>query len=137
MRRLPASPIWAVAGLVPLGAVVGVLLVGVRPTEYRHPHPRPGVSAATVLPDSALPDVPAARPGYAAARAYPAVLDGLHCYCNCKLALSHRSLLACFEDRHGAACEVCQQEAVLAAEMTGAGTTLERVRRAIDGRFAA
>ncbi|MGH7675448.1 MAG: CYCXC family (seleno)protein, partial [Gemmatimonadales bacterium] len=72
---------------------------------------------------------------YAAARRLPAVLDGLYCYCDCALHSGHRSLLTCFESEHGAYCDICVGEAVLAGDLSAQGLALERIRAAIDARF--
>src|SRR2546429_2926208 len=78
---------------------------------------------------------PGAAEAYAAARQAPQVLDGVHCYCECAKHLGHRSLLTCFETEHGAQCDICMGEAVLAARLASQGGSLDEVRRAIDQRF--
>lgn len=43
------------------------------------------------------------RAAYAAAKAYPEVLDQVYCYCYCDdPPFNHKSLLSCFVDNHGA-----------------------------------
>lgn len=43
------------------------------------------------------------RAAYAAARAYPQVLDQVYCYCYCDdPPFNHKSLLSCFVETHGA-----------------------------------
>jgi hypothetical protein len=73
---------------------------------------------------------------YQAARAVPATLDGLYCYCQCNEHMGHRSLLICFHSQHGAGCDVCIDEAVQAHEMVQQGRTLADIRAAIDVAFA-
>jgi hypothetical protein len=70
------------------------------------------------------------------AKAIPNVLDGLHCYCECARDHGHRSLLTCFESDHGAACDICLQEAALAYRMTQEGAGLDQIRERIDAMFA-
>ncbi len=132
-RRFP--PAWAVISVSTLAVLAVVVFNGAKPVEYRHPHPRPGVAADSVVPDFLLGGFPQSRPAYAVARGVPALLDGLRCYCNCAASIGHRSLLSCFEDLHGAACDICQREAVLAAEHWARGEPLEAVRTAVDATY--
>jgi hypothetical protein len=59
----------------------------------------------------------------------------LYCYCDCARHSGHRSLLTCFESEHGAYCDICVGEAVLASDLAAQGAALERIRGAIDTRF--
>jgi hypothetical protein len=127
-RRLP----WLVAAAAAV-ALAAVLLSG--RARAAHPDPRPAITAEQVLPPAALPRTPGAVESYAAARAVPQVLDGLHCYCDCARHSGHRSLLTCFESEHGGFCDVCMGEAVLAQQLTARGESLDAIRRAIDGQF--
>jgi hypothetical protein len=128
-RSLP----WIVAGAA-AAALGGILLSG-RASGGHHPDPRPGVTAIGVLPAAAVPATGGAVEAYAAARSVPGVLDGLYCHCHCKENAGHRSLLTCFESTHGAYCDICMGEAVLAANMASQGSSLAEIRRAIDARF--
>ena len=129
-QRVP----WIVAGAAGL-AVAGLLLSHGGPTGL-HPEPRPGVTAERVLPPSFVPAAPAeAAEAYAAARRAPQLLDGLYCHCECAKHFGHRSLLTCFESDHGARCDVCMGEALLATRLAAGGTRLAAIRRAIDERF--
>lgn len=125
---------WAVPGFVTALALGGIVLVfGL--VGARHPDPRPGITAEHVLPHSMLAGYSNEVAAYAAARAYPAVLDGVYCHCDCSQHSGHRSLLTCFESQHGASCEVCQREAIMAAQMHRQGETLEQIRQAVDAQF--
>ena len=120
---------------VPAAAVVAVALVGGH-SGADHPEPRPDVTGEHVLHSGSVPRTyPNAVESYQIARQIPAVLDGMRCFCACKATLGHRSLLSCFEDDHGAQCEVCQDEALIAADVGRRGGTLEDARRAVDARF--
>jgi hypothetical protein len=124
---------WLVAGGAAV-ALAGVLLAS-RSPEAVHPAPRPGITAERVLPDPAIPRNPGALEAYAAARGAPAVLDGLYCHCDCSRHAGHRSLLTCFESEHGAYCDICMGEAVLANRLAARGTSLQEIRAAIDRQF--
>jgi hypothetical protein len=100
-----------------------------------HPEPRPGVTAERVLPPAMVPPGPGTLEAYEAARRVPATLDGLFCHCQCNRHFGHRSLLTCFESDHGARCDICMGEAMLAAQMVEAGSSLAQIRQAIDARF--
>lgn len=125
---------WIIAGVA--GAALAGLLVSSRSARAaRHPDPRPGITAELVLPPGAVPNTPGALEAYAAARSAPAVLDGLFCHCDCKRNFGHRSLLACFESEHGAQCDICMGEAMLATRLAARGSSLPEMRRAIDAQF--
>ncbi len=122
----------ASAALAALAAVVVVSRTG---HATRHPDPRPGITAERVLPAGLVPSTPGSVAAYAAARAVPAVLDGVYCHCNCSRTLSHRSLLTCFESNHAASCDICMGEATTAARLAAAGGSLQQIREAIDRQF--
>jgi hypothetical protein len=44
-------------------------------------------------------------------------------------------LLTCFESDHGAFCDICMGQAMLAQEMDGEGRSLLEIRDAIDRQF--
>ena len=68
----------------------------------------------------------------AAARTQAATLDGVYCHCDCSKHAGHRSLLTCFEGEHGAYCDICMGEAMVASGMADQGRSLEEIRTAID-----
>jgi hypothetical protein len=129
-QKLP----WVIAGLAG-AAAVALLAVHRAGGVVAHPDPRPGVSADRVLPPSLVLNTPGAAEAYAAARNAPELLDGLYCHCECAKHFGHRSLLTCFESDHGAQCDICMGEAVLATRLGAQGGTLDQIRRAIDERF--
>jgi uncharacterized protein with PCYCGC motif len=127
---------WVVTG-AGVAALAGVLFL-TRPAGVAassHPTPRPGITAAKVVPQSLVPRTPGASEAYAAARAAAATLDGVYCHCDCSKHAGHRSLLTCFESEHGAYCDICMGEAMMAAQMATRGTSLQEIRAAIDARF--
>ncbi len=138
-RKAPQRRPWG--ALLAAAAGVGLVWVAVLQVDvgrrHQHPAPREGVTAAHVMHTSAV----APRYGALAAEAYlvaarmPAVLDGVRCLCNCQANFGHYSLLSCFEELHGAGCQICQDEALLAADVTGGGASLQDVRDAIDRRW--
>lgn len=104
--------------------------------------PAPG--ATTVAADASRPNAvldpagfsdPATRAAYAAAKKYAHVLEGIYCYCHCKENIGHRALVQCFESDHAAACDVCQNEAIVAARMTSEGRTVAEIQAAIDAYY--
>jgi hypothetical protein len=88
-----------------------------------------------VLPNAFVPRTPGSTEAYAAARQAAATLDGVYCHCDCSKHAGHRSLLTCFESTHGAYCDICMGEAVIAAQMSAQGQSLEQIRAAIDRQF--
>jgi hypothetical protein len=118
-------------------ALAGVVFV-TRPQAAQgsgHPDPRPGITAEKVLPNSLIPKNPGATEAYAAARRSAGTLDGVYCHCDCSKHSGHRSLLSCFESTHGAYCDICMGEAMLASQMSGQGQSLQQIRAAIDRQF--
>ena len=113
-------------------------VLGAGPTAtLEHPDPRPGVSAERVLADGVLKssknEVLAA---YAAARAYPAIFDGLACGCGCtEKGMPHRSLLTCYETQQPTGCWSCQKEAQLVSDLAKKDTPLADIRAAVDKKF--
>jgi hypothetical protein len=141
--RTKQRPRWSALGAIGVAAVA-VMLVGAatsrlmvsRAPAHHHPEPRPGVTAERVLLTFSLPrEIPTTVAAYEAAARIPAWLDGIRCYCACSATLGHRSLLSCFEDEHGALCQVCQDEALIAGQVAGTGGMLEDARREVDARF--
>ena len=125
---------WIIAGVA--GVALVTLLVATPTRQARaHPAPRQGITADRVWPASMVPNTPDAREAYAAARNAPQVLDGLYCHCDCSRHAGHRSLLTCFESDHGAHCDICIGEALLAERLAASGSSLEQIRNAIDARF--
>ena len=128
--RLP----WLIAG-VALASIAAVVVLARPAAGARHPEPRPGITAADVLPPSTYAGYDQIVRAYEAAQQVPQVLDGLYCHCRCRENFDHRSLLSCFQSEHGASCDICQGEARLAAELYRQGRTLDEIRRAVDARF--
>ena len=125
---------WMVAGAV--AVALAAVIIYTRPaTGSIHPTPRPGITAAKILPDFAIPRNPGAPEAYAAARRAAATLDGVYCHCDCSKHAGHRSLLTCFESDHGAFCDICMGEARLASDMAARGQSLMEIRAAIDRQF--
>ena len=75
------------------------------------------------------------REAYKVARANPALLAQLHCYCGCDKVEGHRNLLDCFRDSHGGRCEICVGEALQARRMSEQGATVEQIRDAVRARY--
>lgn len=73
---------------------------------------------------------------YQIAREIPEVLDSLYCYCDCKKHFDHKSLLTCYVDEHAVHCDICQDEAFMAAELHRQGMDIKSIRAAVDKRFS-
>ena len=125
---------WVMTGAATL-ALVGLVYLRQPADASTHPTPRPGITAAKVVPQSLVPRTPGAAEAYAAARAAAGILDGVYCYCDCSKHAGHRSLLTCFESEHGAHCDVCMGEAMLAGGMAKQSRSLTEIRTAIDRQF--
>ncbi len=125
-------------------APVAFVALGLRPRALSgkilsHPEPRAGITGDDVISAEQLrsegfdDDVIALYDGI---RAMPEIADGLACYCGCEL-MGNRSLLTCFHPTGMArGCQICQGEARMAIRRHAEGHSLERIRRAIDARYA-
>ena len=76
------------------------------------------------------------KEAYKFAEKNPALLAELHCYCGCDKAEGHQNLLDCYRGMHGASCEICTQEALLAKRMSEQGSPVDQIRNAIRRNFA-
>ena len=76
------------------------------------------------------------KQAYKFAEKNPALLAQLHCYCGCDKAYGHQNLLDCYRGTHGASCEICTQEALLAERMSAQGSPADEIREAIRRNFA-
>jgi hypothetical protein len=147
MTRTPARQPW-VSGpqLIVLGAALVLLVTAVaisfshRPTvSLRAPMiVATGRSDASAVLDPARFSEGQQQEAYMAARAIPAVLNQLYCWCHCREStiFHHRSLLECFESDHGSQCSTCMGEATLAYKMVKGGINdVRQIQRAIDAQF--
>lgn len=101
-----------------------------------HPTPRPGITAAKVLPDSELADYPSSKSAFEAVRGMPQIADGIRCHCGCADIPGFYSLLSCYEGAGMArACDICQGQGRLAARLFKSGKTLDEIRAAVDARY--
>ncbi len=125
---------WIVAGAAAV-ALAGVVFLTPPAKGSIHPDPRPGITGEKILPNFAVPNNPGALQAYAAARSAAATLDGVYCHCDCSKHSGHRSLLTCFESDHGAFCDICMGEAMVASGMAAQGRSLMEIREAIDRQF--
>lgn len=131
-RTTPAIR-YVVIGLAVVAMALG--LAATRSGNAHHPTPRAGLTAADVAPAARYEAYPRVAEVYEMAGRIPEVLDGLYCHCDCSKHSDHRSLLTCFQDDHGAACDVCLTEAALAYRMTTEGRSLKDIRLAVDGLY--
>lgn len=111
------------------------------PAQSQSLQPAPSVVAAPdaggnkVLDAAGFTDA-RVRDAYAAAKKYAHVLESIYCYCRCKENIGHRALVECFESDHGSHCDVCMNEAMIAARMTEQGKTPKEIQKAIDAFYA-
>ena len=101
-----------------------------------HPTPRPGITAANVLPDSELAEYPACLSAFQAVRKIPQIVDGIRCNCGCADLPGFYSLLSCYEAAGMARiCPICQGQARPSARLFESGKTLDEIRAAVDARY--
>lgn len=101
-----------------------------------HPVPRPGITAARVLPADQLASMPDLIPLFDKVREIPEILDGIRCHCGCPDPPTFYSLLSCYEgEAMSRFCDICQGQANLAHRLHRAGESLDGIRAAIDARY--
>jgi hypothetical protein len=101
----------------------------------KHPTPRPGITAARVLPDAKVHDKSVVAV-FAMVRQIPQVVDGIRCNCGCAELEGFYSLLSCYEkDGMAQHCVICQGQARTAYKLHREGWSLDGIRRAIDAEF--
>ena len=91
-----------------------------------------GETRSTLSPVSFVGNVARA---YNVARENRELLDSIHCYCNCKETIGHKSLLSCFTDKHAVDCKICQDKAFYAESRFKEGNDIAQVRLAVDKKF--
>src|SRR5476651_2318306 len=104
-----------------------------RRADIPHPTPRPGITAAKILPREQLTASPKVLDIVDAVRAIPQVVDGIRCNCGCAHQPDFYSLLSCYEGAKAMAlsCGVCQAQGTLAARLHAEGKTLDDIRTAV------
>jgi hypothetical protein len=127
--RIPTF-IWVLAVAL-VAAILWRTTAGRNPLSH-HPEPRADASAQFVVNAERYASAPDVARVYEMAKEIPHVIDGLFCHCDCARNFNHRSLLTCFESDHGAACDVCMREVVVAYQLTQQGQTLDQIRSQID-----
>src|SRR5688572_9565948 len=133
-KRSDAVPVftWVLLGALVLATLYRFAVVPAGGGD--HPEPRPAF-AGSVIAGERFAQAPQVARVYKMAAAVPNLLDGLYCYCECSKHAGHRSLLTCFESEHGASCDVCMDEVVMAYTMSQNGASLLEIREAIDARY--
>ena len=129
------APIWIMSGSVVAAVVVVALVAGPRNALGHHPTPRIDAHAMHVMPGARYASSPGVGEVYEMAAEMPEMLDGVFCYCFCHNTFGHYSLLTCFMEDHGAACNICLEEAILTYEMTNRGESLDAIREEVDRRY--
>ena len=106
-----------------------------RAGKPKHPTPRPGITAANVLPDAKVHDKSVVAV-FAMVRQIPQVMDGIRCNCGCAELEGFYSLLSCYEkDGMAQHCVICQGQARTAFRLHRDGWSLDGIRKAIDAEF--
>ena len=105
------------------------------PAAPASPAPADAAGVNKVLDPAGFSD-PKVRGAYEAAKKYAHVLENIYCYCRCKENIGHRALVECFETDHASHCDVCMNEAIIAAKMTAEGKTPGEIQKAIDAKYA-
>jgi hypothetical protein len=92
----------------------------------------PSNNSGVVSPDNFQLPI---RLGYSAASKFPEIIAKLFCYCGCDQANNHDSLLTCFRSDHGADCQICQEEAIVASQLASRACSLKEIQAKIESSF--
>ena len=107
-----------------------------RPVRGPHPEPRPGITAAKVIPAADLGGDADVVATFDKVRQIPEVVDGIRCHCGCADLAGFYSLLSCYEGAGMARyCYICQGEGNLTFRLHAEGKSLAEIREAIDARY--
>jgi hypothetical protein len=107
-----------------------------RPIRGPHPEPRPGITAAKVIPAADLGGDADVTATFDKVRRIPEVVDGIRCHCGCADLAGFYSLLSCYEGAGMARyCWICQGEGNLTFRLHAEGKSLAEIREAIDARY--
>jgi hypothetical protein len=75
------------------------------------------------------------REAYQYAEENPALLAQLDCYCGCYKTDHHKNLLDCYRGTHGASCEICTSEVLMAKQLAEQGSPVDQIKDALRRRF--
>lgn len=114
---------------------VATAMASTHGADGHHPAPRATADREAVVHAARYAEHPRIAAVYRAAAEIPAVLDGIHCYCDCDQHAGHYSLLTCFADDHGAMCDICLSEAETAFRLSRDGVDLDVIRDVIDRTY--
>ncbi len=105
-----------------------------QPTLNSYPK-APGGENRPILPASMYKGK--AAKAYKLAKEIPHVLDKVFCYCYCEYhpKIKHKSLKSCFATDHGANCNICQNQAIMAYELYKQGLSTDKIVQAENQRF--
>lgn len=73
---------------------------------------------------------------YQLASEIPEVIDQQFCYCYCRKNHGHKTLLTCFTTDHGAKCDICIDEVIMANNLLKKGYNLAQITEKIDDVFS-
>lgn len=125
--------------LVTSALIVGAWVYANNSSRSANPQPQHGsayVRRETKVPLSPALFVGKTETAYRVAQQIPDTIDQLYCYCECDKHSGHRSLLSCFTDNHAANCDICQDEALDAANMLKQGYSMAQIRSRIDAKYS-
>lgn len=133
-RDLLQSAAVVLGGLAALPRAAGALAG--RPVRGPHPEPRPGITAAKVIPAADLGGDADVVATFDKVRQIPQVVDGIRCHCGCADLAGFYSLLSCYEGAGMARyCYICQGEGNLTFRLHSEGKSLAEIREAVDARY--
>jgi hypothetical protein len=102
---------------------------------YNAAAPPKGKKLPPILPKENLWGENAQSPyqtrAYEIAAKIPSVIHQQPCYCYCDRGMGHNSLHSCFENTHGAQCDVCLKELYYSYSRTKKGKTPAQIRQGI------
>jgi hypothetical protein len=102
---------------------------------FNHAPPPKGKKLPPILPKESLwaenAQFPYQTHAYELAAKIPNVIHQQPCYCYCDRGMGHNSLHSCFENTHGAQCDVCLKELYYSYSETKKGKTAAQIRQGI------
>jgi hypothetical protein len=121
--------------IIPNQPDASLLLRAVRYTDPDLKMPPKGKKLPPILPKESLwaenAQFPYQTHAYELAAKIPNVIHQQPCYCYCDRGMGHNSLHSCFENTHGAQCDVCLKELYYSYSQTKKGKTPAQIRQGI------
>jgi hypothetical protein len=124
-----------ILGLAAILIIAGIAWKSLRGTNDTEPVQQSAATLSAEVLSPTIFDDEKTRAAYQVAKDIPEVLEQLPCFCGCMSGFGHKNNLFCFKDRHGAACDMCQNIALDARKMHDQGMSIAQIQGSIKSKY--